>query len=599
MNVANWITKFLEYHNVKHVFMLTGGGAMFLNDALSFNETIKPVFLNHEQACSMAAEGYARVSGSPGVVNVTTGPGGINALNGVYGAFTDSVPMFIISGQVKRETHLKCNPCEGLRQLGDQEVDIVEMARPVCKQVYLLDSVEKMEKTVKTAWATMLEGRPGPVWIDIPIDIQSSPLKDIPSFDLNGMEEVESVKSQETDWVQIFKRLNESERPLIVMGSGVRIAEVQSEVIKIAEYLGIPIATAWAHDLIESDHPLFGGRPGTIGTRQGNMIFQKADCILVLGSRLNIRQTSYNFKSFAKNATLIQVDVDNSEMNKPAPFRKPDISLVANLKDLKKYEKALLSELKAKDRGQWRSWIRVRKERFPIDEVVKRSKTQDNELINPYVLIDAVNKVWGDNGAVVTGNASACIIPFQIWNVKGKNQRLISNSGAASMGYDLPAAIGAAFAQDRVLCLAGDGSIQMNIQELESVQRYGLNLKIIVIDNNGYLSIKSSQSNFFNRLAGCTPESGIGIPNFVKIAEAYEIKSVLIDSKEKLETLLDVHLNESGPCLIHVKVDPNQGFEPRMSSRKNPDGSISSPELEDMHPFLDREILDWAMGDEV
>lgn len=612
MNVAQYIAKYLAGKKARKVFMLTGGGAMFLNDALSFEPGLEPVFCHHEQACAMAAEGYARVAGVPGIVNVTTGPGGINALNGVFGAYTDSIPMLVISGQVKRATHLRSTPVPGLRQLGDQEADIVAMASPVCKWAHGLFEPMDAPRVIAKAWALCQSGRPGPVWIDIPIDVQASELpEDVCALGLAGGFDQEGAESN-ASWLHgagldraaldIVEQIVSAERPLMLWGTGVRLSGARDDLLLAAELLGCPIATGWTHDTLPSLHPLHAGRPGTIGTRAGNFSLQKSDLVVALGTRLNIRQTSYNFDSFAKNAKLVHVDVDPAELDKP--LVRPDQGVCADLRLLApliaKHARAVCGRIDAAKRAAWLAWIASRRAKYPdVPPAVLAAPAAHAGPINPYALVDELFGALPDGAIVVTGNASACIMSFQSGRLK-EGQRLFSNSGSASMGYDIPAAVGAACAAPGrlVVALAGDGSAQMNIQELETIKRLGLGLKVVIFDNEGYLSIKSSQSNFFQRFTGSGPDSGVGFPDFAAIAIAYGIPAVRLEGAHTpWRESLRAALASAGPMLIHAKVDPGQGFEPRMSSRKLPDGKIVSPELEDLHPFLDRDELDWAMGD--
>ena len=607
MNVSQYIAQYLALKGAGHVFTLTGGGAMFLNDALGFHEGLRAVYCHHEQACAMAAEGYARIKGSPGVVNVTTGPGGVNALNGVFGAFTDSIPMLVLSGQVKRATHLRSNPKPGLRQLGDQEVDIVAMAAPVCKWAHsLLDPLEAPAALAK-AWALCQSGRPGPVWLDIPIDVQSSELPE--ELCRQGLEGAFDEIEPETNpsWLRdqalalatesVAEQIAKAKRPLMLWGTGVSLAGQAGALLQAAQTLDCPIATAWTHDTLESAHRLHAGRPGTIGTRAGNFALQACDLLVVLGSRLNVRQTSYNFPSFAKNAKIIHVDIDPAELSKGSV--RVDEPICADLKTFAPRLAQAAATSKALGlvpKGAWLAWIASRKAAYPDTPPAAREHGGTrNEFINPYAFVEALADALPDRAAMAVGNASACIVPFQAAKLRA-GMRLFSNSGSASMGYDIPAAIGAAIADPTrmVACLAGDGSAQLNIQELETIARLRLNLKVVILDNQGYLSIKSSQSNFFGRLAGCGPDSGVGFPDYVKVAQAYGLPAVSIDADD-WRAKLEQALAQPGPLLIHAKLDPSQGFEPRMSSRRLPDGQIVSPELEDMHPFLPPEELQAAM----
>ncbi|HWQ41413.1 MAG TPA: thiamine pyrophosphate-binding protein [Desulfosporosinus sp.] len=596
IRVADYIAKRIADENICDVFMVTGGGAMFLNNAFGSEPRIHCIFNHHEQASAMAADGYARITGKPAVVNVTSGPGGINALNGVFGAWTDSIPMLVISGQVKRETLLSSYDLPNLRQLGDQEVDIIQMVRGITKYSKLVTDPVTIRFELEKALYLCQNGRPGPCWLDIPIDVQSFLIDEEqllpyigPTQDTQALSEI----STQTNWV--LNKIMQSNRPVILAGTGVRVANAVEIFDKVIHKLNVPVTTAWTHDLISSDDPLFCGRPGTIGTRAGNFVVQNADLVLVIGSRLNIRQVSYNWQSFAKNAFLIQVDVDEAELTKPTV--KPNLGIQCDAKVfLEALDQNLEASLYKREKfDPWLEWCQERGKRFPgLTEGMKEFKGK----INPYVFIDTLFLYLSETDVVVTGNASACIIPFQVAKLK-KGQRLFSNSGCASMGYDLPAAIGAAIADQnrRVICLAGDGSIQMNIQELETLRRYDLNVKCFVINNNGYLSIRSSQKNFFSHLTGESPISGVSFPEITKIAAAYGIKTYRIDEKDFTRDLEHV-LAESGPIICEVIVDPDQGFEPRLSSKQLPDGKIISPSIEDMYPFLSRqELLDNMIDD--
>lgn len=581
--IADWLVR----QGAEQVFSVTGGGAMFLNQALGGHENLCCTFMHHEQACAMAAEGYARVTGKPAVVMLTTGPGSINALNGVYGAFTDSIPMIVLSGQVKRETCLSFHDLPELRQLGDQEGPTIAMASPVCKYAEIVRAPIDLVRLLPAAFSKAVSGRHGPVWLDIPLDVQSSTEQlNIPDVSLPSPVSSHELHLSCSDLVN---RLNAADRPLILGGSGVRLAGAVERLLQFAERTGVPFATAWTHDLIASDHPLFAGRPGTIGTRAGNFCLQNADFVLVLGSRLNIRQTSYNWESFAKNAWVVQVDIDPAELAKPTI--KPDQAIVADINQFLDVIEQLLDAIRLPDFSAWASWCRDIGERYAA---VQEHRQQAGAPLNPYLIVDRIFNQMRDDDIVVCGNASACILPFQIGKLK-KNQRLFSNSGSASMGYDLPAAIGAASVAassqpKRVICFAGDGSLQMNIQELQTLKTTGLNVIIVVLNNGGYLSIWQTHENFFGRVVGATPASGVEFPNFSAVAQAYGIRSATIRNEDDLATL-DHLLLENGPLLLDVVVDPRQEFVPRIKSRVDENGKFITPELDDMHPFLDPQVV--------
>lgn len=593
IKLSDYVANRLAESGIRHVFMITGGGAMHLNDSIGHEPGIRCIFNHHEQAAAMAAEGYARVTGKTGCINVTTGPGGINALNGIFGAWTDSIPMLVISGQVKRETCMSFHDLQGLRQLGDQEVGIIGMARGVTKYAVLLRDPNSIRYHLERAIHLAMSGRPGPCWIDIPVDLQAvgidpetlpsyDPVEDAPRWDLAAVPSLAR---------QVLDRVDVATRPVVMVGTGIRLAGAVGVFHRVIRKLGVPVTTAWtAHDLIPSDDPLFCGRPGTVGDRAGNFAVQNSDVLLVIGSRLNIRQVSYNWKTFARGAFKIQVDVDPVELSKPTV--RPDLPVHCDAKVfLEEIERQMEERGWQSGRhGAWNRWCRERVSRYPV--VLPRHRAF-NGRINPYHFVEEVWTRLADDDMVVCGNGAACVIPFQVAMIRGE-QRLWCNSGDASMGYDLPAAIGAAFARGgkRVICFAGDGSLQMNIQELQTVAHYRLPIKLFVLNNGGYISIRQTQEGFFGRFVGEGPRSGISFPDIVAVAKAYGLPAFRIEGPD-FGPRIDEALAAPGPCVCEVVLDPEQPFEPKLASRKLPDGRIVSPPLEDMYPFLDRqELLD-------
>ncbi|MCE9640704.1 MAG: thiamine pyrophosphate-binding protein, partial [Betaproteobacteria bacterium] len=434
-------------------------------------------------------------------------------------------------------------------------------------------------------------GRPGPVWLDIPIDVQSANI-DPATLRRFVPPVAPPLVPPESEIDAIVARLQAAKRPVILAGTGIRAAGALAEFGILIRRLGIPVTTAWTHDLIASDDPLFCGRPGTIGTRAGNFTVQNADLVLILGSRLNIRQVSYNWQAFAPRAFKIQVDIDPAELAKPTV--QPDLAVTADLRPfLAALNRRLESWTTQAVHGEWLRWCKERLARYPA---VQSRQREFNGKINPYHFIEQLFARLDGRDIVACGNATATIVPFQVGDIK-PGMRMLANSGSASMGYDLPAAIGACFGAaavrgvpQRVVCLAGDGSIMMNLQELQTIAHHGLPVKIFVLNNSGYLSIKTSQTNFFGRLAGSGPGNGVSFPDFVAVATAFGIPARRLAGAD-FPQLLDGILDEPGPCLCDVILDETQGFEPRMSSRKLADGSIVSPPLEDMFPFLDRDEL--------
>ncbi len=592
LRVADYIAETLAQRNIRDVFLVTGGGAMHLNDAIGRCSALRYICCHHEQACAIAAEAYARLCGRPALVNVTTGPGGINALNGVFGAWTDSIPMLVVSGQVRRDTALYHHDLIGkLRQLGDQEADVLSMVRGITKYSATIDDPQSIRYHLERAVHLAVSGRPGPCWIDVPVDVQGAT---IDPDALKGYDPEQDPASQNNDLLadqcrEIIARIKRAKRPVIMPGSGVRLANAVREFYEVIRKLCIPVAVAWtAIDLLSNDDPLYAGRPGTIGDRGGNFAAQNADLILVIGSRLNIRQVSYNWPSFARHAFKVQVDIDPAELEKPTV--KPDMAVHADAKAfLKELNRAAdEADYDPQMHAEWLAWCRRRVSQYPI--VLPRHQAV-NGTINPYHFVDQVFRLLDAGDVVVCANGTASVVCCQVAEVK-KGQRLLYNSGCASMGYDLPAAIGAAVANGgkRIICFAGDGSLQMNIQELQTLAHHRWPIKIFVLNNGGYISMRQTQTSFFGRLIGESPESGVSFPDFVKVARAYDIPAQRIESADFLPKA-DRALNSPGPELCNVILDPKQAFEPKTSSKKLPDGRIVSAPLEDMWPFLERKEL--------
>ncbi len=589
VKLSDYILGFLADRGVKHIFLVTGGGAMHLNDSIGRENRIQYVCNHHEQACAMAAECYARVSGRVGVVNVTTGPGGINALNGVFGAWTDSIPMLILSGQVKRETCARVLGLRNIRQLGDQEADITRMVRAITKYAVLVSDPSTIRYHLEKAYHLAATGRPGPCWLDIPVDVQSAKINPaaLPAYDPAEDLPASNTEQLEEHCACVIEKLRSAKRPVVMAGSGIRAAHALEEFEEVIRKLGIPVTTAWTHDLIASDDELFCGRPGTIGERAGNFTVQNSDVLLVLGSRLNIRQVSYNWSSFAREAFKIQVDVDAAELDKP--LVRPDLPIPC---DLKTFLRALSFQLNgwtpSATHQEWLSWCRDRVARYPV---VQAKQRQSVSPLNPYYFVEMLFEGLRSDDVVVCGNAAACIVPYQAGRLK-KGQRLISNSGSASMGYDLPAAVGAAVARGgkRVICIAGDGSVLLNIQELQTLAYNQLPVKLLILNNGGYLSIRQTQSNFFGQNVGAGPGSGLSFPDYVKLAQAFGLRSECITGVDAMPRLWDL-LDSPGPGVCEIMLDQKQEFEPRLKSRQLPDGTMVTPALEDMYPFLDPEEL--------
>ena len=599
MRVADYIAELLASNDIRHVFMVTGGGAMHLNDALGRNKNLSVVCCHHEQACAMAAESYTRLSGRLAAVNVTTGPGGVNALNGVYGAYVDSIGMIVVSGQVKRETLVTSYKLP-LRQLGDQEIDIIRMAESVCKFTAQIRDPNDTRYMVEKALWFAKSGRPGPAWIDVPIDIQGAPvdLAKQRGFDpiaeghgtpvaLPAEANTKTGAALEKLANEVLEKLKQAKRPAILAGAGVRISKSHDLFLKVIEKLGIPVATGWnAHDVLWNDHPAYAGRPGTIGDRPGNFTVQNSDFLLILGSRLNIRQVSYNWKSFAREAFKVMVDVDSAELAKPT--LSIDLPVHADLKEFL----TILDKTDYKPQPAHTEYLAWCKARVAKYKTVLPEYWNTKDHINPYCFMHTLFEELKEGDVTVTGDGSACVVSFQAATLK-KDQRLYTNSGDASMGYDLPAAIGACHASGkRVMCLAGDGSIMMNLQELQTIVGSGLPIKIFILNNGGYISIVQTQKNFFpDNIVGCGPSSGVTFPDFGKLSAAFGFPFKRINTHDGMKEAIRAMINADGPQVMEVMLDPNMTFAPKLSSRRLEDGTMVSPALEDLFPFLSREEL--------
>jgi len=527
---------------------------------------------------------------------VTTGPGGINALNGVFGAFTDSIPMLVISGQVKRQTCATTYDIPGLRQLGDQEVDIVRMAAGITKYAVQVNDPATIRYHLERALHLATSGRPGPVWLDIPVDVQSAQIDPatMAGFTPEPDPAQPSGEALAAACHAVLERLQHADRPVLMVGSGVRLAGATELMTRVRERLGIPVVTSWTgHDLVPSDDPLYCGRPGTIGDRAGNFTVQNADVLLVVGSRLNIRQVSYNWENFGRNAYKIWVDVDPAELAKPTV--QPDFPIVS---DAGRFLEALERQLDAgwaprTEHQEWLDWCKQRVARYPA--VTARQRAQ-GAMINPYHFLDVLIRRLDARHVIACGDGAACVVPFQVGHMK-PGMRMFCNSGDASMGYDIPAAIGAAFGAPgrTIVCLAGDGSGHMNIQELQTIVHHQLPIKLFILNNGGYLSIRMTQGGFFKgNFIGEGPRSGVSFPDYTRLAAAYGLPAVRL-ARTDFEGELDAFLGSEGPALCEVMLDPDQQFEPKLSSRQLPDGRIVSASLEDMAPFLDREELEANM----
>ena len=584
MRVADYVYEYLANYGIKHVFLVSGGGSMHLNDALKKQKRIRFVCNHHEQAAAIAAEGYARTSGKLSVVNVTSGPGGTNTLTGVIGQWLDSVPVLYLSGQVKYETTIDSVLGSQLRQLGDQEINIVDIVRPVTKYSKMITDPGSIKGELDKALSLATSGRPGPVWLDIPLDVQGA-LIDKERLKSQA-EKIMPPVADDTSISRVVAELAKAKRPVVIAGHGIKISRAENLFSELLNRLEIPVVTTFnGFDLLASDSTFFVGRMGTLGSRAGNFAVQNSDLVICLGTRNNIRQVSYNWMSFARHAKKIVVDIDEAELNKKTV--KCDIPIHS---DVNIFLDRLIERL-PRDVGcdpSWLHWCLDRKKKYPV--VLDTYRTPCDRAVHPYVFMEKLTDKLDESSIVVAGNGSACVILFQAGIVK-KGQRIFWNSGCASMGYALPAAIGAALAGNRtVICLTGDGSFQMNLQELQTIIHNDLPVKILILNNHGYSSIQQTQEAFFDSdFIGCNEASGVSFPDSSKLATAYGFPFFKIDSTTHMEEVLERVLRHEGRLICEVVLVDDYTFAPKLSSERKPDGRIVSKPLEDLYPFLDRD----------
>jgi len=588
IKVSKYISQFCVEHGIKNCFMVTGGGAMHLDDALGHQEGMHCIFNHHEQASAIAAEAYARMTGNIALVCVTSGPGGTNAITGVMGGWLDSIPMFVLSGQVKRETTTwSCSKLK-LRQLGDQEFNIVDSVKNMTKYAVMITDPKEIAYHLEKALYCALDGRKGPVWLDVPLDVQGAVIETEELNHFNIQNEVMWGEKVVSDQIadDVLNKIRAAKAPLLLVGTGIRLSNSENEVLQLLNKLQIPVVTAWnANDVVAYDNPFYSGMPGTVGTRPGNFVVQNCDLLLSLGCRLNIRMIGYNHFDFAKNAYKIIVDIDEMELIKPTVRAEMPIHA-----DVKNFIGKLLTR-KYEVNPQHKKWLKWCKNLVTKYPAVLQSYHQSSKnTINPYVFVDCLFACINNQDRIICGNGSACVITFQACRIK-QGQRMFTNSGCAAMGYGLPAALGVAVSDNsyRTICIDGDGSIMMNLQELATIAYNKLNIKIFVINNRGYHSIRQTQSNLFKPpFVGVDDESGVGFPDFGLVAKAFGLDYYKIDSEENCRNILKEILQMNKACIIEIIVDSQQNFAPKSSSKVLPDGKIVSPSMDDMFPFLER-----------
>lgn len=596
MKLSDYVIQFLADLGIGHVFYVSGGGAMHLNDSLGRNGQTEGVCMLHEQGASIAAEAYARISENYGACLVTSGPGGTNAVTGVAGAYYDSTPVIYVSGQVKRADLVGD---QGIRQFGIQETDILSIVKPITKYAVQIREPEEILYELEKAAYLAREGKPGPVWIDIPLDIQASQVEpeELKAYEKQrnqtGLRADSLLSREQLDGRirQVFELLHHSERPLILLGNGIRLAGAVAEAREFYEALGAPVVTSWnGVDLIEEGHPLFYGRPGSVGHRHANFIQQNADLVLTIGSRLNLLSTGYNYADFLGNAKHVMVEIDEGEMHKKSvhPYLELPCDAGYFLRKMLERKEGLYTSQKK----EWISYCEKMRERYPV--MIPETEPREG-YVSTYRLVGEISRqMTGNDIYQFTSSGTSVDIAMKVFQIK-RGQRAFLTKGLAAMGFDVPACVGSCIASGgkRTVCVTGDGSVMMNIQELEVIKRRNLPVKLFVTDNGGYSMIYGSQNgNFKGRLTGCTEGSGLTLPNVEKLAEAFGIKSLYLDSEKDLEGKVREVLGYEGPAVCRVKADIGQKILPRQANYMKEDGQMASRPLDDMAPLLEREELE-------
>jgi len=571
MRVSDYIIQYLrDSQKIDTIFTVSGGGCIFLIDSLGNTTGVKYIATHHEQAASIAAEGYARINNKLGACVVTSGPGGTNAMTGVLCSWLDSIPIIVISGQVNREmttdyTQLK------LRQLGDQEFDIVKTVKHMTKYAVQVNDASEIKYHLEKACSLALAGRPGPVWIDVPLNIQSS---DINPDELMGYTESETIKKPKLSDVDILlKKWNEAKKPLMIVGNGVRLSDGIDELYKVLEKTQIPVISAVnGNDIVTTDYEHYYGRFGTHAQICANTLLSECDFLLSIGSRLYVRQTGYNFKGFAQQSFKVHVDVDADELNKPTLFT--DLKIHSDAKEFLKC--ILYYDLPTTNIN----WINQCDETNKAPKVLDKHRNKTN-YVSHYAFMEQLSKMLPNEYDIVTSDGSANVVTMQVLDLK-RNQRLITNTGCAPMGYGLPAAIGASI-NHKIICIEGDGSLHLNIHELQTIKHYNLPIKLILLNNDGYLSIKISQKTFFNgNYVASEKNSGVSFPNFEKIVKAYELPYFNVKTNSEIAENFNKFINCDGPCVLEVFTDPNEFHEPKVAAKLDNNGKFVPGELKDI-----------------
>lgn len=568
MRVSDYVIQFLrDEYNIDTIFTVSGGGCIFLIDSLGHTEGVNYMATHHEQAAAIAAEGYARINDKLGACIVTSGPGGTNALTGTLCSWLDSIPVIFISGQVNKEMSTNYTR-SSLRQLGDQEFDIVKSVQHMTKYAVQVNDPSEIKYHLEKACKLAVSGRPGPVWIDIPLNVQSA---NIEPDQLNGFDEV-IITQQSTDLEidTLIQKWHQAKKPLMIVGNGIRLSGGIKELYDTLQKTNIPVISAVnGNDIVNSDYEHYCGRFGTHAQIGANNLLSECDFLLTVGSRLYVRQTGYNFKGFAKQAYKVHVDVDIDELNKPTLFT--DLKIHS---DAKEFLKMLNNQDLPKTDNTWLN----RCFEWSCEPRVLPKHRNKTEYASHYAFIEQLSEIIPQDYHIVTSDGSANVVTMQVMDLKG-NQRLITNTGCAPMGYGLPAALGAAV-HHKILCLEGDGSLHLNIHELQTMKHYNLPIKLIVLNNDGYLSIKVSQKTFFNgKYVASEKNSGVSFPNYEKLIKAYDLPYFSIKDNNSINPTLEEFLSYEGPAVLEVFTDPEEFHEPKVIAKLDKEGKFIPGEL--------------------
>lgn len=601
MKVSDYIIDYLAQLGIEQVFYVPGGGAMHMNDSLGANPKVEAVSMIFEQGAAIAAEAYARVRDGFGACLVTSGPGATNALTGLVGSYIDSIPVIFISGQVKRDDLIGN---QGVRQFGIQEVDIISMVGSYSKYAVQIENPEDIVYEMQKAAAIAVSGRPGPVWIDVPLDIQASQIDIDSCRKFDGAETAKKYAAGKTVFEnecqvndaqidRVIELLNQSKKPILYIGHGIRLDHAVNEIKELIDVLGIPVLTSWnGVDLIAETHPLYVGRPGSVGHRHANMVQHKADLVITIGTRLNLLATGYNYDSFLENATHVMVDIDEAEMNKKSIH--PEVKIVASAYS---FIKALLSrcneiQFQSDSIEAWKKECKELKAKYPIR--IPEQSAREGYVSNYDLIAEISRQMQGNDIYQFTSSGTTVDIAMKVFEIK-EGQRAFLTKGLAAMGYDVPASVGSAIAllgsekQGQVVCVTGDGSVAMNLQELQVIAQRQLPVKLFISDNSGYSMIYGSQNGNFHRLTGANLESGLSLPDMESVAKGFGIRTMHIDADTDLGEAVKAVLDFDGPVVCRVITDIEQKILPRQANYMKEDGQMASRPLYDMAPFVEFE----------